>query len=130
MASFQFELVSPERLLLSEEVEQVVVPGLEGDFAVLAKHAPLMSTIRPGVLSVDGATGNREFVLLGGFADVRPDGLTVLAEEAYPRAEVDREALAAQVQNAREDVADATDDVVRAKRQERLDQLTQLEALL
>lgn len=130
MATFQFELVSPERLLFSAEAEQVVVPGAEGDFGVLANHAPVMSTIRPGVLSVETGSERKEYVLLGGFAEVGPERLTVLAEKAYERDAVDKDDLAQQVQNAREDVADAKDDETRAKAQEQLDQLEQLQALV
>ncbi len=130
MATFQFELVSPERLLFSAEAEQVVVPGTEGDFGVLANHAPVMSTIRPGVLSVETGSERKEYVLLGGFAEVSPERLTVLAEKAYERDAVDKDDLAQQVQNAREDVADAKDDETRAKAQEQLDQLEQLQALV
>ena len=82
----QFELVSPEKLLLSEEVEMVVVPGAEGDFGVLANHAPFMTTLREGKVTVkDGAT-TKVFDIQGGFADVGPDGLTILAEHAVEAA--------------------------------------------
>jgi len=123
----KFELVSPERHLMSAEVEQVTVPGTEGEFTVLARHAPLLSTVRPGVLAVvqDGGSEERIFVR-GGFAEVNPDGLTVLAEEAIPMADVDRETLAQRIQNAEEDVADATDDDKRNRAQQALDHLRQL----
>lgn len=103
-----FELVSPERLLLSEPVDMVVVPGAEGDFGVLVRHAPLISAIRPGVISVykDGAVSERIFVD-GGFAEVTPERCTVLAEEALPVAEIDRGAAEQQLADAREDLADA-----------------------
>jgi len=127
----KFELVSPERHLMSAEVEQVTVPGTEGEFTVLARHAPVLSTVRPGVLSVvqDGGSEERIFVR-GGFAEVNPDGLTVLAEEAIPMADLDRDALAQQIQNAEEDVADATDDEKRNRAQQTLDQLRQLQESL
>ena len=87
-----FELVSPERLLLSAQVDMVVVPGTEGEFGVLAGHAPLVSTLRPGVISVhDEKTIQRIFVR-GGFAEVTAAGLTVLAEEAIDLATLDRSA--------------------------------------
>lgn len=123
----KFELVSPERHLMSAEVEQVTVPGTEGEFTVLARHAPLLATVRPGVLAVvqDGGSEERIFVR-GGFAEVNPDGLTVLAEEAVPMADLDREALAQKIQNAEEDVADATDDDKRNRAQQALDHLRQL----
>ena len=127
----KFELVSPERHLMSAEVEQVTVPGTEGEFTVLARHAPVLSTVRPGVLAVvqDGGSEERIFVR-GGFAEVNPDGLTVLAEEAIPMADLDRDALAQQIQNAEEDVADATDDEKRNRAQQTLDHLRQLQESL
>ena len=81
--SFKFELVSPEQLLVSTEVTSVVVPGSEGDMTVMANHAPTMTTIRPGIVSFTGDDGKEErFVVFGGFADILPEGCTVLAEKA------------------------------------------------
>ncbi|MEM7223581.1 MAG: F0F1 ATP synthase subunit epsilon [Pseudomonadota bacterium] len=110
-----FELVSPERLLVSESVDMVVVPGEEGDFGVLVKHAPLVSTVRPGVIRVykDNQVTEQIFVA-GGFAEVTPARLTVLAEEAVPLTEIDRSAVEQQLQDAREDLQDAKDDHERA----------------
>ena len=107
----QFELVSPEKLLLSEEVDMVVVPGSEGDFGVLPRHAPLISTVRPGVIAVHqgGEVTDRVFVA-GGFAEVTPERCTVLAEEAMPVAELDRAAAEQSLQNAREDLEDSKTD--------------------
>ena len=123
----KFELVSPERLLMSGDVQQVTVSGTEGEFTVLARHAPVLSTIRPGVITVVPESGGEERIFIrGGFAEVNPEGLTVLAEEALPMAELDRDALAAQIKNAEEDVADATSDERRQKAQETLDHLRQL----
>jgi len=93
MASFHFELVSPEKLLFSGEVEQVDVPGAEGDFGVLAQHAPMVTTLRPGILTVHGAGGEQKIVVLGGFAEVSADGLTVLAEVAEAVENVDRSTI-------------------------------------
>jgi F-type H+-transporting ATPase subunit epsilon len=90
MANFHFELVSPERLLFSGEVEQVDVPGAEGDFGVLAEHAPLVTTLRPGILTVHGAGGAQKIVVLGGFAEVSSQGLTVLADVAEAVEDIDR----------------------------------------
>jgi len=90
MATFHFDLVSPARLLLSEEVTQVDVPGVEGDFGVLAGHAPVVATLKPGVMTVYASGGTQRFVVFGGFAEVSPTGMTVLAEVATPAAEVDR----------------------------------------
>jgi F-type H+-transporting ATPase subunit epsilon len=106
-----FELVSPERLLLSEPVDMVVVPGAEGDFGVLVRHAPLVSGVRPGVISVynGGQVTDRIFVA-GGFAEVTPSRCTVLAEQAMPVTEIDRPAAEQQLKDAREDLADAKSD--------------------
>jgi F-type H+-transporting ATPase subunit epsilon len=90
MATFHFELVSPEKLLFSGDVEQVDVPGAEGDFGVLAGHAAFVSTVRPGILTIHGATGEQKIVVLGGFAEVSADGLTVLADVAETVADIDR----------------------------------------
>src|SRR5262249_33049992 len=84
MASFHFDLVSPERVLFSGEVDQVDVPGVEGDFGVLAGHAPLIASVRPGILTVFRQGGQLRIVVNGGFAEVNPAGLTVLADYAVP----------------------------------------------
>ena len=97
MANFRFELVSPEKLLFSGEVEQVDVPGAEGDFGVLAQHAPIVTTLRPGILTVHGAGGEQKIVVLGGFAEVSADGLTVLADVAEAVENIDRAMIAARV---------------------------------
>jgi len=101
----QFELVSPEQLLLSEDVEMVVVPGSEGDFGVLAGHTPMISTVRPGVIHIfsDGGVSSRIFVA-GGFAEVTGQRCTVLAEEALPVDDIDRAAAETDLQNAVEDI--------------------------
>ena len=97
MANFRFELVSPEKLLFSGEVNQVEVPGAEGDFGVLAQHAPIVTTLRPGILTVHGAGGEQKIVVLGGFAEVSADGLTVLADVAEAVENIDRAMIAARV---------------------------------
>jgi F-type H+-transporting ATPase subunit epsilon len=129
--SFKFELVSPERLLLSGEAGEVVVPGSEGEFTFLSGHAPVMSTLKPGVLKVtmEGEPEARIFVR-GGFAEGSPESLTVLAEQAIPMDELDAAALAQEIKNAEEDVADAKDEETRAQMQERLDQLSELQTAL
>ena len=128
---FKFELVSPEDLLLSQDVQQVLVPGTEGNFTVLPGHAPVLSTMRPGVLDVvdEGGRENRIFVR-GGVAEVNPKGLTVLAEEAVPLEELSAEMLAQQIKNAEEDVADASEDEKRRRAQEALDHLRDLQRAL
>ncbi|MBX3445362.1 MAG: F0F1 ATP synthase subunit epsilon [Parvibaculaceae bacterium] len=122
-----FDLVSPERLLLSEQVDMVTVPGSEGDMGIMGGHAPVMATLRPGVIGVvvEGQPERRYFVR-GGFAEVTPAGLTVLAEHTVPLSELDAAALAAEIANAEEDVADAKSDEARQRAQEKLDQLKAL----
>lgn len=113
-----FELVSPERLLFSAEVDMVVVPGTEGDFGVLPGHAPLISSVRPGVIRIhdQGQESDRIFIK-GGFAEVTPEGCTVLAEEAVPLSELDRAGLEQRIEDAGEDLEDAQTDEARHKAQ-------------
>ncbi len=119
-----FDLVSPERLLLSESVDMVTVPGSEGDFGVLAGHAPVMAVLRPGVINVDDAGRPQQRIFVrGGFAEVTPAGLTILAENAIPLAELDTAALDGEIANAQEDVTDAKSEETKLKAQEKLDHL-------
>jgi F-type H+-transporting ATPase subunit epsilon len=113
----QFELVSPERLLISREVGMVVVPGAEGDFGVLPDHAPLISTVRPGVIDVydDGATVSDRIFVSGGFAEVTGERCTVLAEQATPIKDIDRAKTQAELQQLQRDLAQAADDVARER---------------
>ena len=106
-----FELVSPERLLMSRDVSMVVVPGTEGLFGVLPRHAPLISTLAPGVIDIyqDGTVVERIFVA-GGFAEVTGDRCTVLAEQAIPVPELDTPAVEQELANLREELKDATED--------------------
>ena len=131
MAGLHFELVSPARLLFSGEVASVTLPGTEGDMGIFAGHAPVLSTLRPGVVVVtkEGGATDRIFVR-GGFAEVNPQGLTLLAETAIPLAELDAGALAQQVKDAEEDLADAIDPESKRKAQENLDHLKGLQAAL
>jgi F-type H+-transporting ATPase subunit epsilon len=131
MAAFHFELVSPEQLLFTGEVESVVVPGTEGLMTILRDHAPVMTTLKPGVVEVDegGARKQRIFVR-GGFADIAPSGLTVLAEQAVALEELDAGKLAQEIQNAEEDVADAAEGEAKRAANEKLDQLKELKAAL
>lgn len=113
--SFKFELVSPERVLLSEEVKMVTVPGEEGDFGVLARHAPLLSSIRPGVVSVTGLDGQvRKIFVAGGFADVGPELLSVLAEEAIDVADLNKAELEGQLKGLEDDLGFAKDDALKS----------------
>ena len=107
----------------------MTVPGKEGEFGVMAGHAPLMATLRPGVIDVQaqGQAARRIFVR-SGFAEVTPKGLTILADRAVPMAEVDLDMLDLEIRNAEEDVADAKSEEIRQSAQEALDQLRQLRA--
>jgi F-type H+-transporting ATPase subunit epsilon len=129
--ALHFELVSPERLLFSGEVAEVDIPGTEGDMGILPGHAPVLSTLRPGVVTVtkDGGAKERIFVR-GGFAEVNSQGLTVLAEVAVPVAELNASLLAQEVKDAQEDVTDAQDDEMRRRAQENLDHLLALQSAL
>lgn len=123
----QFDLVAPEARLFSGKVDMVVVPGTEGDFGVLPEHAPFMSTIRSGAIAVhDGTDVTRTFIH-GGFAEVTPEGLTILAEDAIALSEADVSQIEQKLKNAREDLADAGED---AKRTIAEDKVTKYEALL
>lgn len=129
MAAFAFELVSPERIVFSGEVDQVVVPGTEGDFTVLAAHAPMMSSLRTAVMTIDtaGKPTQRMFIR-GGFADVSPNGLTVLAEQAIPVEEVTPDTLHAEAALAEAEFEKATTDEARRAAAERLSQIVELRA--
>ena len=131
MTAFHYELVSPEKLLFSGDVTDVLVPGTEGDFVVMAGHAPVMTALRPGVVDIgeDGAKHTKLFVR-GGFADVNAAGLTLLAETAVPLAELDGARLDAEIKDASEDFADAKGDEAKRIVGEKLDRLKELKAAL
>jgi F-type H+-transporting ATPase subunit epsilon len=116
MAKIAFRLVMPEREVLAVEADMVVVPGSEGDFGVLHGHAPVISTVRPGVLEViqDNKVDKR-FIVVGGFAEVTPERCTVLADEATPFEEVTAEELAERERQAERDITDAGNDTEKAK---------------
>jgi len=127
---FNFELVSPERLLVSGDVEQVLVPGAEGDMTVFAKHAPVLTTLRPGLLDIGFPGGkSQRFFIRGGFAEVNPAGLIVLAETAIDLDELKAEQLAQAIKDAEEDVADLSDDA-KDRVQTKLDHLRQVQTTL
>ena len=129
--AFKFELVSPERLLVSGQVEQVLVPGAEGDMTVLAHHAPVLTTLRPGVLDIGMPGGeHRRYFISGGFAEIGASGLTVLAETAIDLIELDAGQIAQAVQDAEEDVADVAEGAIRDRAQTRLDHLRQVQSAL
>lgn len=114
-----FSLVTPEKQLFCGEVDSVTVPGAEGDFGVYPAHMPVMTTIRPGAISVIDGKGERRIYILGGFADVTLSGLTILAEEAVELADLDPAKLAQDITNAQEDVADADTDEKREAAEKR-----------
>ena len=102
MATLQFDLVSPERRLASLEATEVRIPGADGDMTAMADHAPTITTLRPGVLSVVHSAGTEEYLVVGGFADISDAGVTVLAERAFPGAEVTQEVFDGLLSEARE----------------------------
>jgi F-type H+-transporting ATPase subunit epsilon len=113
MPTFNFELVSPAKLLFSGPVDSVVLPGSDGDMTVLANHAALMTSLRAGVVTVaDGKSTKRLFVR-GGFADVTATGLTILAEQAVPLEEMNADVVAGEMKAAEEDLRDAKTDEAR-----------------
>jgi F-type H+-transporting ATPase subunit epsilon len=126
--TFKFELVTPERMLLSEDAAQVVVPGVEGEFTVLAGHAPVVSALRPGVVSaaLDSAGTKRIFVK-GGFVEVDAERLIVLAEHAIDLSTADAAGIAAELQAAEADLAAATTDAARLAAASAVDQLRALQ---
>jgi F-type H+-transporting ATPase subunit epsilon len=130
MASFQLDLVSPERLLFSGQVEQVDVPGSEGDFGVLAGHAPFIAMLRPGVLTVYAGGERQRIVVFGGFAEVSPKGLTVLADQAVAVEDLDPAQLAQEIKNNEEDFSDSSDDDARDKLRRKIDQLRAVQTAL
>jgi len=125
-----FALVSPERELFNGEVDQVVVPGAEGEFGVLPKHAPVMSTIKPGALRILNVGTERRIFVNGGFADVTPDGLTVLAEDAVDLDGIDLAGVEQDLRNAKEDFDGAKDDTRRAIAATKLQRLQALKAAI
>ncbi len=131
MASFTFELVSPEKVLFSGDVTSVTVPSTEGEMTVLAGHSPVMAVLRPGVVAVDEGKGAlTRLYVRGGFADVGATAVTILAEQAIPLAELKPEAIAGEIANAEEDLADAKSEAARSAAQERLNQLKDLQKVL
>lgn len=101
MANLQFDLVSPERRLASVEASAVQIPGADGDMTAMADHAPTITTLRPGVLSVTHSGGVDDYIVVGGFAEITPTGVSVLAERALPKAEVTQEMFDGMVAEAK-----------------------------
>jgi F-type H+-transporting ATPase subunit epsilon len=130
MAGLQFEFVSPENVPFSGEVDQVDLPGAEGDMGIFAGHAPMVTTLRPGIVTIFRGSTREPVVITGGFAEVGPGGLTILADRAVARADFDMATLVAEIKDAEEDTADATDHALRDKLVRHLDQLKALQAAL
>ncbi|MGE0767816.1 MAG: ATP synthase F1 subunit epsilon [Hyphomicrobiaceae bacterium] len=125
--TFKFELVSPERVLVSEEASEVIVPGMDGQFTVLAGHAPLISSLRPGTMVIKLASGERRVFVRGGIAEVEPDSLTILAQHLIDLEEPGRGAhIEAEVKAAEATLADSKDDVERMAAQDTIAQLRAL----
>lgn len=120
MATFHFDLVSPEKIAFSGEVEQVDIPGVDGDLGVMAGHAPLVATIRPGIMTVTVGGKHEKIIVLGGLAEISEKGLTVLADTATSLQELDRDAFADKIsemeEGLKQEVGDALDRAI-----ERLD---------
>lgn len=125
MAEMQFDLVSPERSLASYSATSVLIPGSEGDMTVMPEHAPTITTLRPGVMAVTTASETHEYVVTGGFAEISAGGVSVLAEEALPKAEVSAEFITSKVEAARTAAGEAGADIVDAAAK----RLADLEAL-
>ncbi|MGQ3672403.1 F0F1 ATP synthase subunit epsilon [Xanthobacter sp. TB0136] len=126
MATLSFELVSPEKLVFSGEATEVIIPGAEGEFGVLAGHGPFVGMLKPGILTIRAAGAAERFFVRGGFAEVNASGLTVLAEEAISTEDLDPSHIQQQIQNAREDLADAKGDEARQRAEALLSDLQQV----
>ena len=129
--SFTFELVSPEKLLLSGDAEIVTIPGSEGDMGILSDHAPVMTSLRPGMIGVKLADGTESaYFVRGGFADITQSSVTVLAEFAVPKDEMSRDLWDEQKKIAREAVDAADNAADKASAHTYLEQLNSLEPTL
>lgn len=126
--TFKVELVSPERLLISEEVEQVVIPGAEGDFAVLPGHAPILSSIRPGIMKISGGdAGEKQYFIRGGFAEANAEGLTILAQEVRLIGDFNAEEISHDISETEKSLAGDIDDEMRRKAEAALQVLRELQ---
>lgn len=121
--TIKFELVSPERILMSEDVEHVVLPGSEGELGVLPGHSPAVVTLKPGMITVISGGGNRKLFVKGGFAEVNPETLTVLAEHALDPAATDKGQVEKELAAAEQELADAANDDARFTAQAAVDAL-------
>ncbi len=130
MAELHLDFVSPESVLFSGDVEQVDLPGAEGDMGILAGHAPLVTPLRPSIVTIYRGGAREPVVVTGGFAEVGPAGLTVLADRAMAREDFDTATLASEIKDTEEDVADSTNEAQRDKLARHLEQLKTLQAAL
>jgi F-type H+-transporting ATPase subunit epsilon len=130
MATFQLDLVTPDKLLFSGPVEQVDVPGAEGDFGVLAGHAPLVAMLKPGVLVVHEGGKHHRLVVIGGFAEVSSEGLTVLADFAGPVESFDRAVIASQIAETEQRIKELEQGSLLDREIMRLDQFKTLDSHL
>jgi F-type H+-transporting ATPase subunit epsilon len=130
MQALHLEFVSPERVLFSGDVDQVDLPGIEGDLGIFADHAPLVTPLRPGIVTIHRGGARELIVVIGGLAEVSPAGLTILADQATPLDSFDNATLATQIRDTEEDVADTADEAQRDKLARRLEQLKTLQAAL
>jgi F-type H+-transporting ATPase subunit epsilon len=130
MATFHFDLVSPAKLVFAGNVTQVDVPGVEGDFGVLAGHAPMVATLKPGVMTVFARGGTQRFVVFGGFAEISPTGMTVLAEVSVPLAEADRAAIAGRIRELEDAHNKLPHDATRDRSSLRIEHYRALERML
>ncbi|MUO79554.1 F0F1 ATP synthase subunit epsilon [Agrobacterium vitis] len=129
--NFNFEFVSPERLLISEKVSEVVIPATEGEMTVMAHHAPTMTVIKPGVVTVKFASGKTgKYVIFGGFADITPERLTLLAESAVPVDELSRDTLMKRIELAKAELDDTENHEHRTKLEQFLNAMTHLNGIL
>jgi F-type H+-transporting ATPase subunit epsilon len=124
-----FSLVSPERELFSGQVDQVDIPGTEGDMGIMPNHSPLMAAIRTGAITVYSGGTETKYFVQGGFADATPEGLTVLAEQATPMSDVDKDVIAAQIETVTASISGLEGDAALLA-QQNLDGLTELAASL
>ena len=128
MASFAFELVSPERLLISGQADEVTAPGTEGEFTVLAQHAPFITVLKPGIVTVKAGGTTQRLYVRGGFAEVTPEGLTILADFAVPAEELTGALFARETEIAEAALGHAHSDEAKRRAQERLNWLNDLKA--
>jgi F-type H+-transporting ATPase subunit epsilon len=127
-ATFTFELVTPERLLMSAAAEQVVVPGAEGDFAVLAGHAPVISTLKPGIIEITLADGKQRVFVKKGIAEADPERLTILAQTAVSVESLDAATIASELKSAEGELAEAKDDQSKRMAETLVDLLKRMQA--